>query len=128
MTHAHVRCAAQTKAGAPCRMARLTGQKRCFTHSAGTAGHRRAARVKGGKATRQAKASAPVPVLTIAQLQGHLGLLLADVLLLPNTERRASAGARLIMAAARLITDGETRDLLEQVRDELTQLRAQGIA
>jgi hypothetical protein len=107
-------------------MAALKGGTLCFTHSPKAARQRTAARRKGGHATRTPKAAGPAPVATVADLQGHLGRVLADVLVRENTERRANAAARLIVVAARLIEQGEYEERLEMIEQRLTAMENGG--
>jgi hypothetical protein len=64
----------------------------------------------------------PVAVATIADLQGHLGLLLADVLLRENTERRANAAARLIAEALKCIDASDVQTRLEMIEERLAAI------
>lgn len=102
-------------------MAPLRGDRFCFTHAASAARLRGAARRKGGRRRGAARATVPAPVATVAELQLHLGLALADLRSGAITERRANAIARLVLAARRLIEDGETHEMLERIEDVLHQ-------
>jgi hypothetical protein len=106
-------------------MARLSGERFCFTHSPRATAYRRTARQKGGRATRTRKAVAPARVAEIGELQRHIGWVLADVLLRDNTERRALAVARLVEVGRRLIEQGELErrlELMEQRMNAMEQL------
>jgi hypothetical protein len=126
MSNAHAnrrRCTARTAQGKPCRMPPMRGQARCFNHAKAVAAKRRAARAKGGSATKTAYATQPADVTTLTALQQHVGQLLADVMLRENTEKRALAAARLIEVARRLI---ESADLEARVAALEAVLRARG--
>lgn len=97
----------------------LRGQPYCFTHAPSNAGARRTARRKGGRHRAIGKAPAPADVASAQALERHLAQLLADTLLLPNSPRRTMTAVRVIEAVRRLREDTETRELLEQIRDEL---------
>lgn len=103
-------------------MARLKGERFCFTHSPAAAKRRRVARRRGGRASRTPKATTPVPVGTITDLQKHIGMTLADVLLLNNTEKRALAVARLVESARRLIEVNELQRWLMQIEQRLDSM------
>lgn len=104
-------------------MAPLVGKSECFIHDAHTATARAASRRKAGQRLRVPNARAPLPVSTIADLQRHIGQALGDAMQHENSLKRAAVVARLVMAAARLIEEGETRALLESLRDEVRQLQ-----
>lgn len=100
-------------------MAALSGQRQCFSHSARTVHQRLAASRRGGRKNRTAKASAPVAVKTIVELQQHVGKVLADILLRDNTEKRALAVARLVEVARRLIVEHEVAEWMELIEQRL---------
>lgn len=103
-------------------MARLKGERFCFTHHPRAAGQRAAARKHGGAATRTKKAAAPASVAGIAQLQQHVGQVLADVLLRDNTEKRALAVARLVEVGRRLLEHGELERRLDMIEARLATM------
>lgn len=117
----HGRCAAQTANG-PCQMRPLKGSRFCWAHAPHVRAQRRAASAKGGRAGRTAKATTPASVTAVADLQQHIGQALADVLLLPNRERRALAVARLVEVARKLIEVGELETRLELVEARLADM------
>ena len=114
------RCTARTRTGRPCRMAALRGQQTCFAHSPSVAAKRAKARRRGGQRHRVGYATAPVPVATMPDLQAVTAQLLADVLVLGNTEARARAAARLIVVAAKLIEDGDLVHRIEALEQRMT--------
>ena len=104
----------------------LRGERRCFTHSPRAARQRAAARSKGGRRRRIAKATTPAPVATINDLQHHVGAALADVQLLENTTKRGGVIARLVLVAARLIETGELAERLGALEDRMDMLDREG--
>jgi hypothetical protein len=103
-------------------MAALKGKRRCFAHSPTTMHQRRAASSRGGRNNRTPKAQTSAPVSSTADLQRHVGQVLADVLLRENTERRALSVARLIEVARKLIEQEEVERRLEMVEQRLTAM------
>jgi hypothetical protein len=106
-------------------MAALRGSSLCYNHSPKTSRLRAVSRRNGGKRTRIGKATAPTDIESISALQQHLGGLLADTLRLSNSVKRTMTAVRVIESARRMIEDGETRILLEQLKDELQRQRRQ---
>ena len=115
------RCKGKNKRGARCGMKPLRGTAYCWAHSSTPTvqAKRNVARSKGGQARKQPKATAPADVSTLAGLQKHLGQVLADTLLLPNTPKRSAAAARLLSVGAQLIEASETKLTLEKLMAEL---------
>lgn len=116
-------CTATKKDGRRCGMAALQGTELCYNHSPRTAKKRRRSRSKGGKRNRVAKALAVADVGSVKALQEHLGEALADVKAHPNSLQRAQTIKGLVQAASQLVQAFETRELLEQLKDELQQQR-----
>lgn len=107
-------------------MAPLRGQTTCYIHSPRTASNRSASRRKAGQRRRVPNASAPALVGGIVDLQVHLGQALADAEMHENSLKRSMVVARLILAAAKLIEDGDiTRriDMIEQRLDAQETVR-----
>jgi hypothetical protein len=106
-------------------MAALKGQDLCFSHSPTTAEQRAVARGKGGKRNR-VKGGTPVDIGSVAALQDHLAQTLGDLLVHENSIQKSLAIKAVILAAAKLIEEGETKKMLEEIRDELLAQQAQG--
>lgn len=71
-------------------------------------------------------ASAPALVGGISDLQRHLGQTLADTGMHENSLKRSMVVARLILAAAKLIEDGDISrrmDMIEQRLDSMEMVR-----
>ena len=100
----------------------LVGKKTCWVHSAGTQAKAQAARRRGGQKRKVSKAPAPAPVHTLADLQRHTGLALADVQRLPNSCKRGHAIARLLLVALRLIESGELQTRVEALEEQVVQI------
>lgn len=106
-------------------MAALRGRTRCYNHSSQTASKRAVSRRKGGARRRVPNATAPVPVATITELQVHLGQALADALVHENSLKRSMVVTRLVMAAAKLIEDGEIEERFEMIEERLRAMEKQ---
>ena len=105
-------------------MAPLVGGRFCFIHDPALADKRAVTR-RTGRRRAVPNASAALDVSSVMELQKVLGQVVGDTLNHPNSLQRSAVLARLVMTAAKLLADFETRILLEQLRDDMTQLRQQ---
>lgn len=123
-------CAATAANGQRCKMAPMRGERFCFRHSPKTAKARKVASARGGRHGRIPKAHTPADVTSIDELQKHLGQVLADVMLHPNTLQRGATVARLLGEARQLIEVGdlERRLALIEARLDMQDARAQEAA
>lgn len=113
------RCAARASRGQPCGMRPLLGERFCWAHSPKVASKRTRARRRGGLRRRAGYSAAPVPVQTIGDLQAHLGQVLADVLLLPNSTKRANVVARMLAVGLQLLS-GDLEDRVSALESRAT--------
>ena len=118
------RCTATTAHGTPCRMPRLKGRAKCWAHDKGHRVAAQRARAKGGRHTAVGYAQGRADVETVKALQGHLGQVLGDCLLLPNTARRAHTIARLLVVGLQLLDADDLRARVEYL--ENVMLREEG--
>lgn len=112
-------CAARTQAGEPCGMPPMRGGAYCWNHDPTQARERAAARKLGGynrRAPRARDAGAEPPALRSADdVLREAEEALADVKLLENTARRATAIVSVLTLALRGLEAGELEQRLEAV-------------
>jgi len=110
-------CTAKTKTGEPCKMAALTGRRRCWNHSVATAKARAEARKRGGRNRQTPKADRqvvrPVSLRTVADVMALLEETLADTREQENSGQRSRTLISLALAALKALEVGELEERVE---------------